>query len=108
MFSLPPTLHIFFSGPFRGGTEVFAPVNVFALIAFEFTFTPPEYCTDGLTYLTPGETRREVQKVLKEYKASIAQLARCAGVPAQNANKFMHAGGDFGGDDTQSLRAGGP
>lgn len=57
--------------------------------------------TDGLTYLTPGETRRELGKVTKEFNTSVAQLARLAGVPAQSANKFMKAGGDFGGVDNQ-------
>ena len=58
--------------------------------------------TDGLTDLTPSETRREIIKVLKEFKTSAAQLSRLANTPYQSANLFLKAGGDYGGVDNQA------
>mmetsp|Transcript_110791 Transcript_110791/g.203100 ORF Transcript_110791/g.203100 Transcript_110791/m.203100 type:complete len:312 (-) Transcript_110791:83-1018(-) len=60
--------------------------------------------TDGLTYLTPGETRQELSKMLKQYKTSLAALARFAGVPYQSFCLFYKAGGEFGGVDNQAYR----
>mmetsp|Transcript_25424 Transcript_25424/g.73338 ORF Transcript_25424/g.73338 Transcript_25424/m.73338 type:complete len:305 (-) Transcript_25424:237-1151(-) len=60
--------------------------------------------TDGLTYLTPGETRRELSKLLKGHEMSLAALARLAGVPAQSLTQFCKAGGDFGAAGNRAYR----
>merc|ERR1711879_615487 len=58
--------------------------------------------TDGMTWLTPGETRSEVRKILKQYTTSMAALARLANTPMQSFSLFNKAGGDFGGADNQA------
>lgn len=55
--------------------------------------------TDGKTYLTPGETRREIQELTKKFKCSAAELARIADISAQMVSKFINAGGPWGGKD---------
>lgn len=56
--------------------------------------------TDHMTYLTPQETRQEIQKLFKEYKSSAPELARLAGgVSAQMVGKFIRATGPWGGKD---------
>lgn len=60
--------------------------------------------TDGLTYLTPGETRKELSKILNQYQTSLAALARLAGTPGQSFTLFYKAGGDYGGVDNQAYR----
>lgn len=58
--------------------------------------------TDGLLYLTPGETRKELRSFLQKYAGSIAELGRLAGVPVQSFNKFMNDAGEFGGQGNQA------
>lgn len=58
--------------------------------------------TDALTWLTPGETRSELRKILKQYGTSMAALARLANTPMQSFVLFSKAGGDFGGADNQA------
>ena len=57
--------------------------------------------TDGQTYQTPAEVRKELRTALQKYNASVATLARAAGMPYQSFNNFMKATGDFGGRDNQ-------
>lgn len=57
---------------------------------------------DGLTWLTPGETRSELRKILKQYTTSVAALSRLANTPMQSFSLFNKAGGDFGGADNQA------
>jgi len=57
--------------------------------------------TDGMTYLTPAEVRKELRAALQKYDASVATLARAASMPYQSFNNFMKASGDFGGRDNQ-------
>lgn len=58
--------------------------------------------TDGTTYQTPAEVRKELRAVLSKYDSSVAALARAADVPYQSFNNFMKATGDFGGRDNQA------
>ena len=67
----------------------------------------PDICgieTDGLTWLTPGETRREIANILKTYKTTVTALARLADVPVQSFNLFYNAGGNFGALQNQAYR----
>jgi hypothetical protein len=58
--------------------------------------------TDGITYQTPAEVRKELQAYLQKHTGSVATLARAAEVPYQSFNNFMKAKGDFGGRDNMS------
>lgn len=60
------------------------------------------FSTDGTTYHTPAEVRKELRTALTKYDASVAALARAASVPYQSFNNFMKATGEFGGRDNQS------
>lgn len=57
--------------------------------------------TDGFTYLTPEETRRQLRVLLKLYQTSNAALAKLANVPYQSFNLFLKATGEFGGGKNQ-------
>ena len=58
--------------------------------------------TDGTTYHTPAEVRKELRTALSKFDSSVAALARAANVPYQSFNNFMKATGDFGGRDNQA------
>ena len=59
--------------------------------------------TDGRTWLTPGEVRRELRALLQAYDTSVAALARLADVPYQSFMKFCNIdAGDFGGEGNQA------
>lgn len=57
--------------------------------------------TDGFTYLTPEETRRQLRALLKLYQTSNAALAKLADAPYQSFNLFLKATGEFGGEKNQ-------
>jgi hypothetical protein len=58
--------------------------------------------TDGITFLTPGETRKALREALKKHGESVAILTRLAAVPYQSFNNFMKASGEFGGNENQA------
>ena len=60
---------------------------------------------DVTTWLTPGETRKEIRALLQAYNTSLAALARLADVPYQSFMKFCNIDtGEFGGDGNQAYR----
>eukprot|EP00929_Paragymnodinium_shiwhaense_P029859 TRINITY_DN17036_c1_g1_i7.p2 TRINITY_DN17036_c1_g1~~TRINITY_DN17036_c1_g1_i7.p2 ORF type:complete len:202 (+),score=40.67 TRINITY_DN17036_c1_g1_i7:177-782(+) len=61
--------------------------------------------TDGLTWLTPGEVRKEMAKLTKDFKTSIAALARLAGCNNQTFGIFSGAKGDWGGSKSDAYRS---
>mmetsp|Transcript_29466 Transcript_29466/g.62750 ORF Transcript_29466/g.62750 Transcript_29466/m.62750 type:complete len:269 (+) Transcript_29466:75-881(+) len=56
--------------------------------------------TDGKTYLTPQETRKELHRILKKYKVTQSDFAKM--VKASSITKFMKAGGEMGGCESES------
>ena len=60
------------------------------------------YSTDGITFQTPHEVRKDLRSALQKFDSSVAALARAADVPYQSFNNFMKATGEFGGRDNQA------
>lgn len=56
--------------------------------------------TDGKTYFTPRETRRELLRLKRCYKVTQADFAKL--VRASSIGKFMNSGGEFGGNESES------
>lgn len=56
--------------------------------------------TDGKTYLTPAETRRELLRLMRNYKVTQANFAKM--VRTSSITKFMESGGEFGGGESES------